>query len=296
MAFVVTVFLLTTESAIALLLLAIVVIAGFVRPRFSIGTGPVLLSNQKWGYRDFVVVWVILTMISVLTSPGIVRLTEIPILTVDAITALCIAASVWAVVRLNEQRPWRALGLNPSTAYFEILWSLRIGLGIVAVMSILVLSLRLAVSNIWEARQFIWSGRIREFIAAALVTAILFPVAEELLFRGLAYAPLFRRFGVVGATVGTAVLWAAAHFGASGHRGIVAMSSTFIFGVIYAEVYRRRASLVPPLVFHIVGNTTGIFILDRSAITLLWLVGASVTLWSASIVIFHARRRLAARR
>ena len=126
-----------------------------------------------------------------------------------------------------------------------------------------------------------------DFIAAFAVVALLLPVAEELVFRGIAYGPLFRKFGPIGAAVGTAVFWAGAHYEGPSVASTFRVAEVFVLGVVYAEVYRRRESIVPTVTFHIVGNTASVFIGDPHLQTLLPLGFSAVVLWIGSIVAFR---------
>ena len=71
----------------------------------------------------------------------------------------------------------------------------------------------------WRMR----GGTAARCVAIVILLARL-PAAEELFFRGVAYGPLFRKFGVAGATVSSAALWAAGHYDGPSARGIVKMS------------------------------------------------------------------------
>ena len=215
-------------------------------------------------------------------------MTGLPHWAINGLATLLFTATVWGVVRWKHRRPWRALGFDPSTAFYDTLWSLRIGLGVVSVRTTVVVLLRLDAPDAYrpESWRAVWHGRVGAFIAEVAVATILVPIAEELFFRGLAYGPLFRRFGAAGAAVGSAALWAAGHYGGLSASSIVKVSVTLILGIVYAEVYRRRESLVPTVVFHIVGNTVSIF-RDGYLATLIPLASALVSLWIISAVLFH---------
>jgi membrane protease YdiL (CAAX protease family) len=101
---------------------------------------------------------------------------------------------------------------------------------------------------------------------------------------------LFRKFGAVGATIASAALWAAGHYAGLSASSIVKVSVMLVLGIVYAEIYRRRGSLIPTVVFHIVGNTVAIF-RDGYLATLIPLAGASVGLWIVSAVLFHVVHR-----
>ena len=92
------------------------------------------------------------------------------------------------------------------------------------------------------------SSRQWLFLAMAiLVLCVVVPFAEELLFRGLAFAALGRY-----AVPGSAALFAVAH-------GLVALLvPTFVAGLVLAELRRRTESLFPGMVAHATLNATAL--------------------------------------
>ena len=280
-----------TEALTAVLpLIVVVMVAGLVPSRYE--PNALFLASQRWGYRDIVIVLDVITVGQFVSPPGVSRATGIWRWAIDnGSTALLITASVWSVVRWRHRRPWRALGFDPTTAFYNTLWALRIGLGVASVLTVFVLLVRLGAPAIHNATsappRAVWHDQLGGFIAAVVVTTVLTPVAEELFFRGVAYRPLFRKFGAAGAAVASAALWAAGHYSGLSYSSIFKMSWVLVMGIVYAEVYRRRESLVPTVTFHIVGNTTAFFIRDQYLATLVPLACVSVGLWIMSAVLFH---------
>jgi len=83
--------------------------------------------------------------------------------------------------------------------------------------------------------------------AALVVLGVLVPMAEELMFRGLAFAALGRY-----AVPGSAALFAVAH-------GLPQLLPfVFVAGLALAEVRRRTESLYPGMLVHGLLNTVGI--------------------------------------
>jgi membrane protease YdiL (CAAX protease family) len=278
-----------TEHLIIIVLLGALLLVGLVPSRHEPDSS--FLANQRWRYRDLIIVWGVLTVIAFVPGPGMSKMTGLPLWAVDALTTLLFAATAWGVVRWNHRQPWRALGINPSTAFYDTLWSLRIALGVASVLTIIVALLRSSASDAYgPLGPPVWRGQVGAFIAAVAFTTIIVPIAEEFFFRGVAYGPLFRKFGAAGATVSSAALWAASHYDGPSARSISKVLVLLILGVVYAEVYRRRESLVPTVVFHIVGNTVGIF-RDGYLVTLIPAAGVSVGLWIISAVLFQRCRR-----
>lgn len=278
-----------THDVSALACLAVVILAGLLRSRHEPESE--FLSAQRWHYRDFVICWAVFTLILLLPDSGMSRLTRLPVLAIDTLSASVIVVSVWGVIRSRQRHPWRAVGITLRAVHHDGLWALSMSLGVAFILTIVALAVRLATVGNKAPGPFVWRGRVGEFVAAVAISVVVFPLAEELLFRGLAYAPLYRRCGPVGASIGSAVLWAAAHIGSPAHSGLVAVSVTIVLGIVYAEVYRRKESLVPPLIFHVVGNGVGIVIIDPYPVTLLLLSIAVLGLWAATMLRLRSIKR-----
>lgn len=104
-------------------------------------------------------------------------------------------------------------------------------------------------------------------IAMTLVAGLVIPFAEELLFRGVVYRWL-RSWGVVAATLLSALIFAGAHFNLL--VGIVAL----LLGLTLALVYERSHSLWACIVVHAVFNILGIWLLYFALATGVQLPGA----------------------
>jgi len=87
-------------------------------------------------------------------------------------------------------------------------------------------------------------------VGVTLLGSVLFaPFFEELLFRGLLYGTLRARLAWPLAASGSAVVFALAHgYGAAG------FFSVFLSGVLWAWVYERTGSLLPPILAHVINN------------------------------------------
>jgi membrane protease YdiL (CAAX protease family) len=91
------------------------------------------------------------------------------------------------------------------------------------------------------------------------------PVAEELLFRGLIFQRLEKAVGTAGGVVVSAVLFALIHFpywflsGAkTGWDLAAAEGEMFVYGVVFAVLFRLTRSLWAPLVYHFANNLVGV--------------------------------------
>ena len=84
--------------------------------------------------------------------------------------------------------------------------------------------------------------------------AVLAPLWEEVVFRGLLFAALARRFGFWPAALLSSALFAALHFEGSVALFAVATPQLLLFGVAMCWLLQRTGSLAAPIVFHAVHN------------------------------------------
>lgn len=95
-----------------------------------------------------------------------------------------------------------------------------------------------------EAEAAIWltpTGMVHAFV----LTGILAPLLEELVFRGMLYEALDRRWGWIPALLLTSLLFALYHR---------SFWVPFVSSVIFVCLYRRTGTLWAPLIAHAVGN------------------------------------------
>jgi membrane protease YdiL (CAAX protease family) len=97
-----------------------------------------------------------------------------------------------------------------------------------------------------EAASFVDQTGVLAFVATALVA----PVVEEVLFRGLIFTRLRRVM-----PGWAAVVLSAAVFGAC-HGEFVWFCYAFFLGVIFALLTEKTGSILPSMVMHLVFNTT----------------------------------------
>lgn len=88
-------------------------------------------------------------------------------------------------------------------------------------------------------------------VMAFLSTALVAPVVEEVVFRGLIYTRLQRAMDAR-----WAVVVSAAVFGAC-HGELVWFCYAFVLGLIFAQLTRHTGSILPSMVMHVVFNATG---------------------------------------
>lgn len=159
------------------------------------------------------------------------------------------ASVVWAARKTGDAR--RALGLVAPAS-----WSRALGLALVTVVAALAVSAALE-PILHAARQQGLApdaprpagfSPIAGIVLAVLAIAIIGPLVEEMLFRGLLTAGFRQRFGALGTAAITAALFALAHFLP---RGLPAL---FLLGLALALVYERVGSTIPGFLVHCLYN------------------------------------------
>lgn len=163
----------------------------------------------------------------------------------SAVTALA-AVAIAAAVRVRSLAalglrtvPWRWVALGAGAGVLG--WAINRGviLGYVAITG--------DTGNPQQGLADAAAGSVIGLLGLLAVGAVVIPVAEELLFRGVLYGGL-RRYGVARATIVSAAVFGLAH-----GPTVVALGA-FVLGVIMALVYERTGSLWPAVVAHGVNN------------------------------------------
>jgi uncharacterized protein len=89
-------------------------------------------------------------------------------------------------------------------------------------------------------------------VTASLLGTVLFaPVLEEIVFRGLLYGALRRRFRWPVAAVASAAVFAVAH-----GYGVAGFGSVFASGLMWAVAYEKSGSLLPGMAAHAANNVS----------------------------------------
>jgi membrane protease YdiL (CAAX protease family) len=100
----------------------------------------------------------------------------------------------------------------------------------------------------WFDRDLAWGSPLVVGLTV-LDTVVLTPVFEEIVFRGLVFATLRRRFGVPGAALLSAGIFAIAH-----GYGVLGFAAVFWSGLLWAWAYERSGSLLPSIAAHAADN------------------------------------------
>jgi membrane protease YdiL (CAAX protease family) len=82
-----------------------------------------------------------------------------------------------------------------------------------------------------------------------LAVVLIYPIFEEIWFRGVVYGPMRREFGRTVAIIGGALLFAFSH------DNLLPVNQ-FIGGLAFGIAYEMRRTLVAPILLHIAGNGT----------------------------------------
>lgn len=99
------------------------------------------------------------------------------------------------------------------------------------------------------------------FVAGAILTTVMAPLAEELFFRGFLYGGL-RKYGVPIAAIVSGLLFGAVHIGGSPIGFLVPLAA---LGIILALLYERTGSLYPPIALHALNNSIAFGVSDGRA-------------------------------
>ncbi|HZK29209.1 MAG TPA: CPBP family intramembrane glutamic endopeptidase, partial [Clostridia bacterium] len=97
----------------------------------------------------------------------------------------------------------------------------------------------------------LFDGRTSTQMLDLLVTVLLVPVAEELLFRGIIQGELRRAFGPIVSVVATAVLFAVFHL------DVIQGSYVLIAGLALSIVYHFTENIMVPIGLHVLFNFIG---------------------------------------
>jgi membrane protease YdiL (CAAX protease family) len=92
-------------------------------------------------------------------------------------------------------------------------------------------------------------------ILRVLAVAIIGPIAEELVFRGLFYALLVGRIGWIATVLGTALVWSCLHYAES--PAVIALF--FVDGVLLGAARHHTRSLYVPIAMHVTWNLYAIW-------------------------------------
>ena len=211
---------------------------GATRPR----PGWTEIAVGAVGYVALTVLALVVLAGSVVPGSPLLAVVSVGVAGVAALGAFALAA----VVRV---RSWSAFGVRATTWRWLLLGAAG---GVVGwlVNRVIVVGYVLAsgdTSNPQEGFLPGVTGAFGTFALMMLLGAVVVPIGEELLFRGVVTTAL-GRYGAWVAVLGSALVFALAH-GVS-----IVLPAAFVLGVINAMLLRRSGSVWPGVVAHGVNN------------------------------------------
>jgi membrane protease YdiL (CAAX protease family) len=160
-----------------------------------------------------------------------------------AVITAFFAAGLLAVLAVVAPMGWTAL---PALGFRPVGWRpVVLGVLVTEVLSVAVSHLGIEPEGMKEVGKI---AREPGFVGSLLTIAILAPLVEELIFRGLLYGWLAGRWGTIVAWIVSSLAFAAAHFEPA-HIILV-----LPLGLWFGWLRRRTDSLWPSLVSHMINN------------------------------------------
>ena len=204
-------------------------------------------DNYRAGYRP-VPGWSLLLFAAALIVLWFASARLLPDLGMLPLLAVFFAAGLLAVALAVLPLGWAALpamGVRPA-GWRPVLFGTLATLG----LSLAVSSLGIEV----EGMKQVFSGirGPKQIAYSLLLLAVLAPLVEELIFRGLIYGWLAGRWGTTVAWIGSTLTFAGAHIEPA-HIALV-----LPLAILFGWLRRRTDSLLPSLVAHIANNAMAV--------------------------------------
>jgi uncharacterized protein len=176
-------------------------------------------------------------------------------------------------------RAWQ-LGLRPTPARRAA------GLVLLTIIAFLVFSV------IWAAVVNTPKEKLLEQLGAnetalllalsALLTTVIAPICEEILFRGYIFAALSKWKGWLPAAAITGVLFGGVHVGSAPVADLIPLA---VLGFVLCALYRRTGSLYPCIAAHSLNNSLAFGVLEKWGWQIpLLMVGALVTVGLVALI------------
>lgn len=179
--------------------------------------------------------------------------------TVGLIVSLVIVAvkfkkshRIWSIVGLRKFRFFK--GLRYIAGYYLIL------LGILILLSIVGASLGLEVPSTPndESRGTGLLILMGSFWLTFVLSVILAPIIEEIVFRGILFPAIKERYGLVAGIVGSSLIFTFVHIDP------IQMLSVLPLGIYLAIMYHRTGSIYPGMILHATWNLMVLLIAQSS--------------------------------
>lgn len=180
-------------------------------------------------------------------------LTGLPSLTVPHALAFSVATASIVALFLVRTRGLAALGFRSESIAGDLRWFVLAALGMAALylslaglgyLGLMVFSDDAA----GQFRRYLHQSFFKETSTLELLrVVVLYPILEEIWYRGLLYTPIRRNQGRVIAILATALIFALAH-------GNAFPINQFLGGLVFALAYEYRRGLIAPTLLHMAGN------------------------------------------
>ncbi len=100
----------------------------------------------------------------------------------------------------------------------------------------------------WFVPQLVWGSEM-DLVKTTIEFVVLAPLFEELIFRGILFTSLRKKFSFPISMVGSGLVFALAH-----GYGLMAFLTVFWSGCLWAWAYERTGSVIPGTIAHAVNN------------------------------------------
>ncbi|MCL5996895.1 MAG: CPBP family intramembrane metalloprotease [Chloroflexi bacterium] len=225
------------------------------------------LSQRLWNWKDValmsiasllgvIVGAVVLFFVTMPANAGTTSgLTAAYMLSLVAVQAVVMLASVWGLGLLRRKASWATIGWRPVSTK----WILA-ALGLFVLLRVVVTVLGLLLQSVGIHSQqamalapegFTWASAIGSLV----LTGVLGPISEEVFFRGVLYRWLRDRWGVAVGLVVSSVIFGLFHV------ELATVIPAIVIGLVCAFAYERSKSLVPAIVIHSANNLFAILML-----------------------------------
>lgn len=159
----------------------------------------------------------------------------------------------------------------------------------VSLNNLISMSPLVAVSTEYEnaSNAFYGSTLLLELLGSALIT----PILEELLHRGVVYGRLRRMIGIWPSIIVSALIFAGLHF------NIVQFIYAFLLGIVFAIFVEKSKRLYPAVIAHIVANGIAVIrtetgflqgTVDGSAFA--WLISVGLCIVGVAALVAYSRK------
>ena len=206
--------------------------------------------NQTWTCYDILSILVFDSIIRVIISILVYNKAIIPSFMVYHARLpylILIGLFSYIIVRFKCQKSIIALGLDFRRCIPDIVLGLSMTLGYGFIL-FLGRSFLTGVNGSQETYDpVVIEGSLARLVHIT-VLAIIGPVIEESVYRGLMYSPIRRKIGDKGSVFLTSLIWAV------GHQGLRRVVISFVIGIFYAYLYKKSRSIVPSAIAHAVHN------------------------------------------